>query len=140
MFPRTTGWLRAYALSHVALGCIFLTLGLLNLWGTYEQSSNATRLTGTVKSVQPPASSTDSVHLLVQTSGRGSFRVGTLSEVSSDFSPGERAAILIKRGQEPVLDDTRYTGSLVAAGAGAVPLLTGIILWRSRARVVRKPT
>lgn len=139
MFPRTAGWLMGYVFGSVAVGSLFLTLGLLSLSGRYEQSSGATRLTGTVKSVQPPASSTDSVHLVVETSGRGSFRVATLSEVSSDFSPGERAAILIKRGQEPVLDDTRYTVGLVTVGAGAVPLLTGIILW-SRARLVRKPT
>jgi hypothetical protein len=122
------------------LGSIFLTLGLLSLLGTYEESSGAMRLTGTVTSVQPPASSTDSVHLMVKTSGRGSFRVATLSAAASDFFPGEVAAILVKRGQEPVLDDTRYTGSLVAAGAGAVPLVAGIILWRSRERLLRKPT
>jgi hypothetical protein len=122
------------------MGSLFLTLGLTSLWFTHEQSSGATRLTGTVKSVEPPASSTDSVHLVVETAGRGSFRVVTLSAVSSDFSPGERAAILIKSGQEPVLDDTRYTGGFVAAGAGVVPLVVGIVLWRSRERLVRKPT
>lgn len=140
MFPRTSGWLRALATTSLAIGSLFLTLGLISVWGTYEESLGATRLTGTVTSVQPPATSTDSVHLMVKTPGRGSFRVATLSEVASDFSRGKRAAILIKRGQEPVLDDSRYTGGLVAAGAGVVPLVVGIVLWRSRGRLLRKPT
>lgn len=142
MFPSTPKWVRAYAVCALGIGLLFVTLGLLSTLAVYAGTSGTTRVPAVIQTVQPQADSTDSVHLLVKPdNGHGVLRAAASSEVAGDYAPGERVAVLVKSGQEPMLDDGsgRYTGSLVALAGGIVPLVVGITLWRSRNRLRGKP-
>ncbi|GAA1984648.1 hypothetical protein GCM10009817_27600 [Terrabacter lapilli] len=140
VFSSTPKWGRAYAISALSIGLLFMTLGLLSTWAVFAGTSGTTRLPGVVQTVQAQANSSDSVHLLVKTDDGHVVRHAASTEVASDYSPGERVAVLVKSGQEPILDDGsgRYTGSLITLAAGIVPLMVGIILRRSRDRLGRE--
>jgi hypothetical protein len=136
------GWIKATAISALAIGVIFLALGILSVLAVYTDTSGAVQVPGTISRVVPPVDSVDSVHLVVQTNdGHGVLRVGTSSEDGADFLIGQPVTVLVKGGQEPELDDGsgRYTGSMVAIVGAVPPLIAGFALWRSRDRLARTP-
>lgn len=141
MISPRAGWWRAASLASMAIGTSFLLLGLLSAGGIYFQTSGTTRVMGTVKVVQPPATPTDMVHLIVDT-GAGPVRVATNVETPSDFVTGVHVAVLTKPGSEPLLDDgsDRYVASLVLLVVGLAPLAVGIGIWRNRKRLLQKPS
>lgn len=74
MFPSTPNWVRAYAIAALAVGLLFVTVGLLSTWAVHAGTSGTTRLPGVVQTVQPQTGSTASVHLLVKSDDGRSCR------------------------------------------------------------------